>query len=725
MEHRDSQARQQFIEEIDDNFRVAAGAGVGKTTAIVERIAQLAERKIPNDPQFLSRLVVVTYGRLAAEELRLRTRQLLIRRGANQNASQQQRILSELSGAFFGTIHSFCLHLIGMYGHSLQLPDHPELLESDAEDLLWERFCQSLDIESLEVDSHAFAAVRRHLTFSELLGLARLLDPADLLESQSSNSKAIPLRPALNFVECFDASPGSNPKGKETTLRHQAYLRRWLQQFETETGYLRIPQFKGGSQAFLTAFTSEIRPYIEWFNKAAAVLAANISREWTKYKLSQAKMSYRDMVYWTYQLVASDRVRAKLRSRGYIVILDEAQDTDAEMFAILSEIARPIEAGFRDWPERACDSDVLPPRPGAFCFVGDEQQAIYGDRADLKVYQQYIQAFQDAHGGRHLEFFVSMRCPRENVALVNTLFDPLRIQQSHAKFRQLDSALTTRAGRVFRLECSEAPPPLESDAEMVDAGNAEADGGKLTNEDRIAAECETIAASLSRLGPEAFGATNWSDIAVLAPRVSWLETGARVFRKHGLKAILSSQKVVGRERPTESWPAALFYVLTHPWNRFELVGVLREIFVVSDVELARWHLHARQQNRALGFWPASASEIRKNFFNDYPESPETHRLESALELLRTLRSKQLPRTLESFSDKSESESTIQNVSQYVSYVLHETRLADRLRRLGYSTGRLDALYLQRDGGRRAASIAFGMGAIASPGAGQADSRAID
>ena len=64
----DDSARKRFETEIDRNFCLSAGAGTGKTTALINRIYYLATQNLThfsstkNDP--LSRLVVVTYGQM-------------------------------------------------------------------------------------------------------------------------------------------------------------------------------------------------------------------------------------------------------------------------------------------------------------------------------------------------------------------------------------------------------------------------------------------------------------------------------------------------------------------------------------------------------------------------------------------------------------------------------------------------------------------------------------
>ncbi len=132
---KDQISRTRFIEELDKNFCVSAGAGVGKTTAIIHRIAKLAE----HDPESLSRLVVVTYAVAAAEELRIKSRNLVMQK-LSASAHLRQSLLSELRRAFFGTIHSFCLKLIQDQGRFVGLPQNMELLVDSEEMDLWKRF---------------------------------------------------------------------------------------------------------------------------------------------------------------------------------------------------------------------------------------------------------------------------------------------------------------------------------------------------------------------------------------------------------------------------------------------------------------------------------------------------------------------------------------------------------------------------------------------------------
>jgi ATP-dependent exoDNAse (exonuclease V) beta subunit len=649
----DQEARRTFIEALDDNFCVSAGAGVGKTTAITRRIANLALRH-RQQPDLLPKLVVVTYGKLAAEELRVRPRDLVLQQ-LEPSALGRQNLLAELRGAFFGTIHSFCLKLIRDQGRFLNLPENVGLLADADEPDLWAKFCESDALNALNLPPALLDRVSRHLTFDQLLSLARRYGP-DEAEIRADFDPAAP-PPDLDFSAALDDDGG---RSKAKTLEHQTQLRRWLEEFDGGAPFLKLPEFKGGSGSFLAAVDEALLPYARWLNDAAGSLVGAIARAYRDYRLEKGLMTYRDQVFWCRRLLANPAVLKRLRSRGYIVILDEAQDTDADMFAILTEITRPPDASPGAWPER---EDAPGPEPGRFCFVGDDQQAIYSERADLRVYRAYVEAFRAGRGGKHLEFCVTMRCPRRVVGLVNAVFANDRLPQPCVEFREL------------------APRPdcLEGDAWRMELGGPAESGGRSGVEARLGQECARIADFLAARGPAGLGVARWSEAAVICPRVSWLEQAARIFAERRLPGCLLSQKKIARELARHSWPAALLHVLLHPWDRFELIGVLREIFAVSDVDLARLH---RRKDAGLTFWP------------DPPPAPHSGapsaRLRRALTLLHELRAA-LPTEQESASHEVSAGNGYGTLSRYVDLVLEKTALAARLEAIGEPAGALERL----------------------------------
>src|SRR4051812_7401047 len=83
---------------------VSAGAGTGKTAVLVERVVRaVTERGLDVDS-----ILVITYTRRAAGELRTRIRAALAERGRHDLAR-------ELDGAWISTIHGFCNRLLRAY----------------------------------------------------------------------------------------------------------------------------------------------------------------------------------------------------------------------------------------------------------------------------------------------------------------------------------------------------------------------------------------------------------------------------------------------------------------------------------------------------------------------------------------------------------------------------------------------------------------------------------
>ncbi len=648
----DADARAIFTDSLDENLCVSAGAGVGKTTAIVRRIANVALRQRGTGGSPLSRLVVVTYGKLAAEELRIRTRDLILQH-LHEGAHGRQTLLADLRGAFFGTIHSFCLKLIRDEGRFLGLPENISLLEERDAGQLWERFCESDELLGLQLPPVLLERVSRHLTFDQLLELARQFGPEETEGYRGFDAGNPP--PAPNFAVALDDDGG---RAKAATAANQEHLRRWQEEFANGGTYLQLPKYERGSRTFLAAVEDAIKPYAEWLSAAAGYLAAQVARTFTHYRLEKGLMTFRDQVYWCGRLVADPVVLNRLRLRGYVVILDEAQDTDAEMFSILTEITRPIGAVAGAWPGEA---EAPGPEPGRFCFVGDDQQAIYGERADLAVYRRYIDAYKAGNDGRHLEFSVTMRCPLRVIEAVNGVFSGGRLDQSLVKFRPLDPRPECPDGAAWRLDLPEMP-------------KAEGDGGA---DARLKRECEEIADFVQARGLAGLGIGRWSEVAVICPRVRWLETAAQIFEERGVPTALLSQRRIARELPGYSWPAALLHVLIHPWDRFELIGVLREVFAVSDVDMARLHRRAGVTGGGEGlvFWPEQPDRLKSGV-----PSP---RLRKALQLLHHLRAK-----LPGEAAAGEEGATL---SRYVGWVLEETGLAARLEAAGEATDALGGL----------------------------------
>jgi ATP-dependent helicase/nuclease subunit A len=113
---------------------VSAGAGTGKTAVLVERFVRaVCDRGLDVDS-----ILVITYTRRAAGELRTRIRAALAERGRDDLAR-------ELDGAWISTIHGFCNRLLKAYPFAAGLdPRFRELDDAQRAVLRGEAFREAL-----------------------------------------------------------------------------------------------------------------------------------------------------------------------------------------------------------------------------------------------------------------------------------------------------------------------------------------------------------------------------------------------------------------------------------------------------------------------------------------------------------------------------------------------------------------------------------------------------
>src|SRR3954468_19860954 len=163
MDPRDQAARDRFAQTLDRNFSVIAAAGSGKTRAVTDRIAYLAQSS--DAVQRLPRLVVVTFANRAADEMQQRAREQILL------AKPGPEILAAFNRAWFGTIHAFCLKLLNDYGHYLGLPAPLELIQDD--DDLWNEFVQQQTRVGRSLSPENRAALLRLASVRHIMELGR------------------------------------------------------------------------------------------------------------------------------------------------------------------------------------------------------------------------------------------------------------------------------------------------------------------------------------------------------------------------------------------------------------------------------------------------------------------------------------------------------------------------------------------------------------------------
>ncbi len=106
-----TKAQQAAIDETGKTLLVSAAAGSGKTTTLIERILRSVVRR--ENPVMLDRLLVVTFTKPAASELRLRISRAISEAIAEDGENEMLiKQFALLSSAKISTIDSFCLSLV-------------------------------------------------------------------------------------------------------------------------------------------------------------------------------------------------------------------------------------------------------------------------------------------------------------------------------------------------------------------------------------------------------------------------------------------------------------------------------------------------------------------------------------------------------------------------------------------------------------------------------------
>ena len=549
-EPRDSSARRRFAEELDRNFSVIASAGSGKTQAITDRIIHLARAR--NAVEILPKLVVVTFTHRAADEMQQRTRHRIL----EEHRSPEIQIA--FNRAFFGTIHSFCMKLLTNYGHYLGLPSPLDLV-AEEDDELWEAFVQQHHHIGRNLSAETRAALFRLASARQLMELGR--NARSILSSTANIGPC----PTVDFSKVHSAA--SPAASKETIANSKAELADWEKRYRAGWEFVRWPNRSSNARDFLQRWKEAFAPLRTWVAEAALCVAAEVQRDFRDFRVERGLVTYPDQVALADELLQHPIAARRLREETFRVILDEAQDTDPAQFSLLTEITRPPHATGR-WLE----TETTPPRPGHFCMVGDFQQSIYRDRADLNNYRAIHRALLRDESSDELEFSVTFRLDQKQLDFVNDTFrNLLNEKDGQVRFVELQPRPNVLPGQVIRVSLNAGLLPADEKHKEYKKARIEAD---------------TLAAWIKKAGLEKLRANTWRDVAILCPRKLWLRTMASALRRLGLPVAIQSESDLKGDNPAYAWLTALCTIMVDPQNAYEIVGVLREVFGIADHDLA-------------------------------------------------------------------------------------------------------------------------------------------
>jgi ATP-dependent helicase/nuclease subunit A len=374
---------------------LSAGAGTGKTTVLVERFVHaVCEEGLDVDS-----ILVITYTRKAAGELRARIRAALRERGRHDLAR-------ELDGAWISTIHGFCNRLLKAHPFEAGLdPRFRELDEAQAAVLRGESFESAL---AAFCEGEQPDRLRLLATYGAA-GLRRMLTGVHDTLRAAGRPLALELgdRPELGeLVESLREAAQCLADDADATELQRANAARLLEAVADEARADRLLDLsahrargeraatyeearKAVEQAALDELASRDRDLLQ-------LLLDGFAEAYAAAKAREGLLDFEDLQLAARDLLRRDEgVRERERLRFRALMVDEFQDTN----------------------RLQCELIDLLDVPESF-FVGDEFQSIYGFRhADVGVFRERR---EQAGGGLALVRNYSSR--PEVLAAVNELF---------------------------------------------------------------------------------------------------------------------------------------------------------------------------------------------------------------------------------------------------------------------------------------------------------------
>ena len=355
------------------SLAVSAGAGSGKTTSLVGRVAAL----LATPGVRLDQLVVITFTEKAAREVSHRLR------GAFGNTVP-------LDEAYIGTIHGFCQSLLRRFPIEAGLPPKfvtaDELTSGAMADDRAEQAVQALFnlASNKPAIDEALEVIASFGAMSVLPELVKAIDN-DWLRFDSTSpeppvSAAVAQATVMRILARIPADPTYAAATKTTRTRLDSALAEARATLEFVHS---MPALAAAARALEDRYNSSTDAFDSFraamryacFEPALTRLMSVLTPivvDAARHRVARGELSFDDLLVLTRRLLQTKpEVRAAVRARHRHLFVDEFQDTDQVQFDILTELASP-------------DPDSA---PSSMFAVGDPKQSIYGFRnADVSLF---------------------------------------------------------------------------------------------------------------------------------------------------------------------------------------------------------------------------------------------------------------------------------------------------------------------------------------------------
>lgn len=593
---------------LDQTLLVSAGAGTGKTEALVRRIVALIKSGEANTHS----IAAITFTKLAAAELRERVRARLVASLIDGELDvQEQNRCDEAIRTFDGmtikTLHSFSEQLLRERSLDCGVPPSFEIVESIAAEInfdsRWESWLYEI-MDSREASDSLFTALVLGLRLETLRDIAYSFHERYDELSERYSTPDLP-HPQIDIALLNSESQISNlinlsligndslKKHAESVLRLIRNIRRIRADRHMTLGALSefgtIKHTRGRQADWDTdpvtginacKLLKDILSDLEDIRsteldsirssvlisllESVRVMALNYARE----RKAAGQLEFQDLLVLAKDLLSnSEPARSYFSERYSHILIDEFQDTDP----VQCEIALLLSSD----PLDTRNSNVV---PGKLFVVGDPKQSIYKFRgADVSVYEDLKTIINDGHVSLRQNF----RSQKRIIDWVNALF---------GLWMKLD------ADECDQVEYEDIAPWVPD----FEGNGVKFFGESVEGPAQLARQRETqdVVSIIGRIKHEKWRVRSgkggelrdaqYSDICLLMPTRSVLRGVEEALSKIGIPFRVESQSLVLESQDVSELLACL-RAIDSPSDQVSVVAALRSsAFGCSDVDLLRY-----------------------------------------------------------------------------------------------------------------------------------------
>jgi len=412
----DAQARTRVRTDLDSTLVVVAGAGTGKTTALVGRMVEL----VRTGRASLGEIAAITFTEAAAAELRQRVREK-IDEVAREHPDEARLVAArqEVDEAAISTLHAFAKRILVEHCVAARIPPGFDVLDETAEradfDERFERFANTL-LADPDAEPALVQGLTLGLTPDDMVEMARALHRHwDRLEDGGLEALE-KMRPAPGMWPAADPTPVLDAIDAAVSLRrwctndadklceHLRSLTATRQELAACEDELATLQFldrlktlanRYGQQGNWGGHLDEVRAAcaaaeearLDLLRATSHAVLGELGARMGRFVMAAAderraegRLGFHDLLVHARRLLRNDRAATDaLRRRYRRLLIDEFQDTDPIQVELAARIAASVDGS----------DDLAHAQQGGLFVVGDPKQSIYRfRRADIELFSR-------------------------------------------------------------------------------------------------------------------------------------------------------------------------------------------------------------------------------------------------------------------------------------------------------------------------------------------------